>query len=105
MIRLRIIFAIAFVLLGSELALAAQPTPVPNTPPDFSLFNFEIGTWHCHETLAGRPGDRTETDTYTLSYDGWQLQAHSFPLRLISIVPGMSWATPGQRTTRGLGSG
>jgi hypothetical protein len=97
MIRLRIIFAIAFALLGSGLALAAQPTPVPNTPPDFSSFNFELGTWHCHNTVAGRPGDRTETDTYSMTYDGWQLQAHSvsppFDKYRTRDIVGDAWTT------------
>jgi hypothetical protein len=76
MIRLLFTAAAALALFGGGIALAAQPTPVPNTPPDFSSFRFEIGTWNCHQTLPGRQGVRREKDTYSMAYDGWQLQAH-----------------------------
>jgi hypothetical protein len=69
--------ALALALLGGGIAIAAQPTPVPNTAPDFTSMRFLIGPWSCHQTLSGRPGDRRETDTCTMAYDGWQMQDHS----------------------------
>jgi hypothetical protein len=77
MIRTLGVCTLALALLGTGIAMAAQPTPVPNAAPDFSSMNFLLGTWHCHQTLVGRPGDRQETDTYTMTYDGWQMQNHS----------------------------
>jgi hypothetical protein len=68
---------VALALLGTGAVFAAQPTPVPNSAPNFTNFNFLLGTWHCDQTLTGRPGKRTETDTYTMAYDGWQMQDHS----------------------------
>jgi hypothetical protein len=73
MLRSTMAAAVALALCGG-VALAAQPTPVPNTPPDFSSFRFELGTWNCQQPL--RSGDRKETDTYTMAYDGWQLRSH-----------------------------
>lgn len=77
MIRTLGVCAVALALLGTGIALAAQPTPVPNAAPDFSSMNFLLGTWHCNQTVAGRPGNRMETDTYTMAYDGWQMQDHT----------------------------
>ena len=89
--------ALALALLAGGIALAAQPTPVPNTPPDFTSMRFLLGTWSCHQTLAGRPGVRTETDTYTMAYDGWQMQDHSvsppFDKFRNRDVVGDSWIT------------
>jgi len=76
MIRTLGVCAMVLALLGTGIALAAQPTPVPNTTPDFSSMNFLLGTWHCQQTVAGRPNTRLETDTYTMAYDGWQMQDH-----------------------------
>ena len=56
-------------------APAAKPTPVPNAAPDFSSFNFLLGTWHCKQKID-RPGNRRETDVYTMAYDGWFLRNH-----------------------------
>ena len=68
---------LAFAFLAGGIAMAAQPTPVPNTPPNFTSMRFLLGTWSCRQTLAGRSGVRKETDTYTMAYDGWQMQDHS----------------------------
>ncbi|MBC5827137.1 MAG: hypothetical protein GIW99_05575 [Candidatus Eremiobacteraeota bacterium] len=76
MSRLLVAFAVMLSLLAGGAAMAAQPTPVPDTAPDFSSMNFLIGTWHCNQALAGRAG-RKETDTYTMAYDGWQMQQHT----------------------------
>lgn len=77
MVRTLSVCAVVVALLATGIAVAAQPTPVPNMAPDFSSMNFLLGTWHCHQSITGRPGDRKETDTYTMSYDGWQMQDHS----------------------------
>lgn len=75
--KLLIAAAIAVAALTGSAVLAAQPTPVPNAKPDFSSMSFLLGTWHCVQTVPNRPGKRTETDTYTMAYDGWQMQDHS----------------------------
>jgi hypothetical protein len=97
MIRSFIVSAILLVQVCGGIALAAQPTPVPDKPPDFSSMNFLLGTWHCHQTLAGRPGDRTETDTYSMAYDGWQMRAHfvspPFDKYRTRDVVGDAWTT------------
>src|SRR5438105_9204466 len=77
MFRKLSLLAIALSLLGAGAALAAAPTPVPNRPPNFSSMHYLLGTWHCQQRLMNRPGNRTETDTYTMAYDGWQMQEHS----------------------------
>lgn len=77
MIRTIAASAVALALLGVGIAMAAQPTPVPNAAPDFSSMKWLLGTWHCHQSLIGRPGDRRETDTYSMAYDGWQMQLHA----------------------------
>jgi len=77
MSRLCIVWVFIFALLGTGVALAAQPTPVPNAAPNFSSMNFQIGTWHCDQSVIGRPGDRKSTDTFTMAYDGWQMQDHN----------------------------
>ena len=77
MIRISAVCGLALALLGTSVALAAQPTPVPNAAPDFSSMSFQIGTWNCRQTIVGRPGTRMETDTYSMAYDGWQMQNHS----------------------------
>lgn len=77
MIRKLGALAVVLALLGVGIARAAQPTPVPNAAPDFSSFNWMMGTWHCTQSITGRPGTRMETDTYTMAYDGWQMQDHS----------------------------
>jgi hypothetical protein len=89
--------ALVLAFLWAGISMAAQPTPVPNTPPDFTSMRFLLGTWSCHQTLPGRPGDRTETDTYTMAYDGWQMQDHNVSppfdkFRTRDLV-GDSWVT------------
>jgi hypothetical protein len=97
MSRLFIVAAIIFVLSGTGTALSAQPTPVPNAAPDFSSMNFLMGTWHCVQSVPGRPGKRTETDTYTMAYDGWQMQDHSvsppFDKYRTRTIVGDNWTT------------
>jgi hypothetical protein len=89
--------ALALALIGGGIAMAAQPTPVPNTPPNFISMRFLLGTWACQQTLAGRPGDRTETDTYTMAYEGWQMQDHfvspPFDKFRTRDIVGDSWIT------------
>jgi hypothetical protein len=54
------------------MASAQQATPVPDIKPDFSAFQFMLGTWNC-KTLKndmGRGAGRTETDVYTMTFDG-----------------------------------
>jgi hypothetical protein len=77
MSRLLIVGAMMIALSSTGISLAAQPTPVPNAAPNFSSMNFLLGTWHCQQSVPGRPGNRTETDTYTMAYDGWQMQDHT----------------------------
>jgi hypothetical protein len=77
MFRRLSVWAVVLTLLGTGIAIAAQPTPVPNSPPDFSSLSFLNGTWHCKQSITGRPGTRLETDTYTMAYDGWQQADHS----------------------------
>jgi hypothetical protein len=77
MIRTALLCAVVVVLVGTGIAIAAVPTPVPNAAPDFSSLNFLLGTWQCHQNVPGRPGDRKETDTYSMSYDGWQMKDHA----------------------------
>src|SRR5579864_3754316 len=96
MIRTLSVCAVALALLGTGIAFAAQPTPVPNTAPDFSSMKFLLGTWHCRQKIT-RPGDRRETDTYTMAYDGWQMQEHMdsppFDKYRTRHEVGDSWAT------------
>ena len=76
MIRTLAACALALAFLGGGTAMAAQPTPVPNTPPNFTSLRFLLGTWNCRSAISGRPGNRSETDRYTMAYDGWQMQDH-----------------------------
>ena len=89
--------ALALVGLGASAVLAAQPTPVPNAKPDFSSMSFLLGTWHCVQTVPNRPGRRIETDTYTMAYDGWQMQDHtvspSFDRFRARTIVGDNWTT------------
>ncbi|HLW37687.1 MAG TPA: hypothetical protein VKR99_04610 [Candidatus Eremiobacteraceae bacterium] len=95
--RLVTIGAIVFALSGTGISSASQPTPVPNMAPDFSSLNFLIGTWHCAQSIVGRPGIRTETDTYTMAYNGWQMQDHTvsppFDKARTRNVVGDNWTT------------
>ena len=97
MSRFLIAAAIMIALAGTGISLAAQPTPVPNAAPDFSSLKFQLGTWHCAQSITGRPGTRTETDTYTMAYDGWQMQDHfvspPFDKYRTRDVVGDNWTT------------
>jgi len=42
--------------------------------PDLSSMTFYLGTWTCHQKLRG--GDRPDTTTYTMAYDGKWVAAH-----------------------------
>lgn len=74
MIRTLCAGAVALALLTGSIAIAAQPTPVPDTPPDFSSMHYLLGTWNCVQHLSGRSAVRHETDTYTMAYNGWQVK-------------------------------
>src|ERR1700736_5746571 len=97
MSRLIVAAAITLALSSTGISLAAQPTPVPNTAPNFSSMNFLLGTWHCEASITARPGKRTETDTYRMAYDGWQMQDHTvappFDKARTRDIVGDDWTT------------
>jgi hypothetical protein len=66
-------------LCATGMASAQQATPVPDVKPDFSSFQFMLGTWNC-KTLKndmGRGAGRTETDVYSMSLDGHYIKNKS----------------------------
>ena len=59
-------------LCATGMASAQQATPVPDIKPDFSPFQFMLGTWNCKSLKndMGRGPGRTETDVYSMVLDG-----------------------------------
>ena len=69
--------AIAVALLAiprMPAAVAASPTPVPMTRPDFSSMKFLLGTWTCHQIVRGK--NRPDTGTTTIGLDGAYMVTH-----------------------------
>lgn len=55
-------------------AVAAAPTPVPVTRPDFSSMRFMSGTWTCTSIVRGK--NRPDTSTTTIGLDGAYMISH-----------------------------
>ena len=64
--------AFAAALCCVSFAAAQTATPVPDVKPDFSGWQWMIGTWNCKTTAnsMGRGAGRTETDVNTMTMDG-----------------------------------
>lgn len=72
--------AAVLLALGSSAvhAQTAQSTPIPaNTKPDFSAWNFRVGTWACSVKVSDRPTPFTYKITWSLDPAGFWLVGKS----------------------------
>jgi len=72
--------ALLIALSSGKMVTAAPATPVPEMQANWTPWAFEIGTWVCHGTVTGRPGDRMETDVNSMAFDNhWMVTKFDSP--------------------------